>query len=130
MAHPWIQTENGIELPCPLYGSSGISISTIVDGGRNALGRFVGSVIGDDKLSIDLEFTDLTPEQMRTFLNLFDRSARGQFVNRFKVFDPRLNDWVMKEMYVGDRSGRPLLLDPNSGKPLYWCDVKTKLVEV
>lgn len=130
MSHVWIQTAGGIEIPCPLNGSSGISISTMVDGGRNTLGRFVGSVIGDDKLSVDLEFPALSPQEMKAFLNLFNRSAGGKFVNRFIVFDPRVNDWVTKEMYVGDRSGRPLLLDQATGKPMRWADVKTKLVEV
>lgn len=128
--HNWIETSNGIVLPTPIIGSSGLTISTLVDGGRNANGKFVGAVIGNDKLSIDLEFVSLSPEEFMNFLNIFDSNNGGNFVNEFKIFDPRVNDWVSKEMYVGDRTGRPIKLDRNTGRPLRWKDIKAKLVEV
>lgn len=126
----WIETTSGIVLPPVVMGSNGLTISTLVDGGRNTNGTFVGSVIGDDKLSVDLEFINLTPEQFKNFLRIFDEKYGGSFVNNFKIFDPRINDWTTKEMYVGDRSGRPLRLDKNTGRPLKWGDIKAKLVEV
>ena len=128
--HNWIETTSGIVLPSVVMGSSGLTISTLIDGGRNVDGTFVGSVVGNDKLSIDLEFVNLTPEQFKNFLRLFDRNYGGSFVNEFKIFDPRVDDWVTKEMYVSDRSGRPMRLDRNTGRPIKWADIKAKLVEV
>lgn len=128
--HEWIQTSGGIVLPDLLLGSNKVSISTMVDGGRNTQGNFVGSVLGNDKLSIDLSFVDLTPTEMMNFLKIFDRAQGGSFINNFIVLDPRTNTWVTKKMYVGDRSGRPLRLDPSTGKPTGWAEVETKLVEV
>lgn len=127
----WIETDTGIALPAPQLGSGKVSISTLVDGGRNAAdGTFVGSVIGDDKLKIELQFFKLAPAEMQRFLALFDRKQGGHFVNTFRVFDPRVNDFVYKQMYVGDRSGTPYLVGKTTLRPAYWRDVTANLVEV
>ena len=127
----WIETDTGIALPAPELGSGKVSVSTLVDGGRNAAdGTFIGSVIGDDKLKIELQFFKLSPDQMQRCLAIFDRQQGGRFVNTFRVFDPRANDCVYKQMYVGDRSGTPYLVDKTTLRPAYWRDVTANLVEV
>ena len=127
----WIETDTGIALPAPELGSGKVSVSTLVDGGRNAAdGTFIGSVIGDDKLKIELQFIKLSPAEMQRFLAIFDRQQGGRFVNTFRVFDPRANDFVYKQMYVGDRSGTPYLVDKTTLRPAYWRDVTANLVEV
>lgn len=126
----WIETAAGIALPAPEMGSSGVSISTLVDGGRNANGDFIGSVVGEDKLKIELSFARLSPDEMLRFLRIFDRTQGGKFVNRFRVFDPRVNDFVYLDMYVGDRSGTPYLVDRKTFYPAYWKNVKANLVQV
>jgi len=130
---------NGIAFPCPAIGSGGLTISTLVDSGNNANGKFFGTVIGEDKLRYELSFASLTPTQFRQFLNLFDRSRGGHFVQEFRVFDPRVfdpaitadpnNGFVTMEMYVSDRSGRPLRLDGDF-RPTQWMDVKASLTQV
>lgn len=125
----WIQTLSGDPLPCPAFGSSGITISTAIDGGKNALGNFIGTVVGDDKLKYDLSFPHLSPEEFQRFLNLFDVRRGGKFAQTFLVFDPRVNDFREMTMYVGDRTGRPMQLD-NHAKPLGWLDIKTTLIEI
>ena len=127
----WIETDTGIALPAPELCSGKVSVSTLVDGGRNAAdGTFIGSVIGDDKLKIELQFFKLSPAEMQRFLAIFDRQQGGRFVNTFRVFDPRANDFVYKQMYVGDRSGTPYLVDKTTLRPAYWRDVTANLVEV
>ena len=124
-------SRRSIALPAPELGSGKVSVSTLVDGGRNAAdGTFIGSVIGDDKLKIELQFFKLSPDQMQRFLAIFDRQQGGRFVNTFRVFDPRANDFVYKQMYVGDRSGTPYLVDKTTLRPAYWRDVTANLVEV
>ncbi len=125
----WIETAGGIALPAPTLGSNQISISTMVDGGRNTNGVFVGSIIGNDKLKYDLKWDELTTEQFRNLLNVFDRSQGGKFVNTFRVYDPRINDFRSIKMYVGDRSGTPYALDSNL-LPRIWRDVEANLIEV
>lgn len=130
MNNTWIQTKSGVVLPPPALGSSKISISTLVDGGRNANGKFVGSVIGDDKLKIDLQWDVLTPEQFMSLLNIFDRKKGGRYVNDFLVYDPRYNAFRTITMYVGDRSGTPYLVDSSTMLPCWIKDVTANLVEV
>ena len=40
----WIETAGGVALPAPEMGSGGVTISTVVDGGRNANGDFIGAL--------------------------------------------------------------------------------------
>lgn len=125
----WIETAGGIALPAPQMGSGGFTISTLVDGGRNAAGNFIGSVVGEDKLKIEMDFGVLEPDQLARLLAVFDRSQGGQFVNRFRVYDPRRQDFVWMDMYVGDRTGRPLRVGADF-VPLAWADVKANLIQV
>lgn len=124
----WIQTASGIVLPPPELGSSGITISTVVDGGRNASGDFIGSVIGEDKLKIEMNFEMLSSAEMQQLLAIFDRRQGGQFVNRFRVFDPRVNGFVWLDMYVGDRTGVPMVFE--QGIPCRWGQVKANLIQI
>lgn len=126
----WVETASGIALPTPMLGSGTTTISTIVDSGRNTYGNFVGSVVGDDKLKIECKFAALTPEQMQNLLRIFDRKQGGSFVNRFRVFDPRVNDFVYMDMYVGDRSGAPYMVNSATMRPRFWKDVQANLIEV
>lgn len=126
----WIETESGIALPAPALGSGKVTISTIVDSGRNTDGNFLGSVVGDDKLKIECKFAALSPEEMQKLLHIFDRKQGGSFVNTFRVFDPRVNDFVYMDMYVGDRSGQPYTVDERTMKPRFWRDVQANLIEI
>ena len=114
-----------------IAANSGIyTISTTVDGGRNENNDFIGSVVGEDKLKIELNFSMMSNEEFQTLLNMFDRKRGGAFVNTFRVFDPRENAFVNMKMYVGDRSGRPLMVDRNSFRPTAWVDVSANLIQV
>ena len=56
---------------------------------------------------------------MMNFLKLFDRSQGGSFVNHFRVFDPRINNYTYLTMYVGDRSGIPYMVNPQTLRPSF-----------
>lgn len=126
----WIETINGIALPAPALGSGSITISTIVDGERNGNGEFIGQVVGEDKLKIACQFAALRPDEMMTLLKIFDRQQGGSFVNTFRVFDPRKNDFVYMEMYIGDRTGTPYIVNPLTMRPAFWNDVQANLIQV
>lgn len=126
----WVKTAKGIALPPPLLGSGNISISTLVDGGRNGNGNFIGQVVGDDKLKLEMSFPALSPAEFMGLLKIFDRKRGGKFINTFRVFDPRVNDFVYMDMYVGDRSGTPYLVNPQTMRPSFWRDVKANLIQV
>ncbi|HWQ98930.1 MAG TPA: DUF6711 family protein [Clostridia bacterium] len=126
----YLQTAEGIVIPAPAFGSGGFTIATNVDGARNESGNFVGQVVGDDKFKIECSFAHMTPDELQSFLKIWDRKQGGKFVNDFIVFDPRINDFRTLRMYVGDRSGRPYLINKTTSRPTFWVDIKANLIEV
>lgn len=121
---------NGVAIPAPAYGSGGFSLSTLVDGGRNQNGNFIGQVIGNDKLKIEIEFAAMTPSELQRFLAIFDRRVGGSFTNVFTVYDPALGRFREALMYVGDRSGNPLKVNTTTGVPERFLNIKANLIEV
>lgn len=127
----WVQTSSGIVLPDPLLGSGGVTISTMVNAGRNASGNFVGQVVGEDKMKIEMSWEALNSTEFRNLLKIWDRRQGGNFINTFVVYDPRVQDYVSMKMYVGDRQGRPQQVsNAGTGDPRYWRDVKASLIQV
>jgi len=129
MESAYISTTAGVIIPTPAIGSGSVTISTLVDGGRNTSGNFVGSVIGDDKLKIDCKFNTLSPQQFLNLLKIFDRNQGGKFVNTFRVYDPRIGAFRNIKMYAGDRTGTPYMLDENF-YPTLFRDVSANIIEV
>lgn len=131
MSYGWVTTSSGIIIPPPALDSGQTTISTLVDGGRNANGKFIGQVIGDDKLKIEMNWSVLSPTEFRALLQIFDRRQGGSFVNTFRVYDPRTMSYRNVKMYVGDRSGTPIMVDtPGTGHPRYWTNAQANLIEV
>lgn len=127
----WVKTSSGIVLPDPLLGSGGVTISTMVNAGRNASGNFVGQVVGEDKMKIEMSWEALNSTEFRNLLKIWDRRQGGNFINTFVVYDPRVQDYVSMKMYVGDRQGRPQQVsNAGTGDPRYWRDVKASLIQV
>lgn len=127
----WVRTTAGVVIPEPAFDSGAITISTLVNAGRNANGKFVGQVIGDDKLKIEMNWAVLTPVQFQALLNIFHRNVGGKFVNSFHVYDPRTRTYRDINMYVGDRQGKPIMVsNPGTGHPKYWTEVQANLIEV
>lgn len=127
----WVKTSTGIEIPAPAFESGGVTISTLVDSGRDATGKFVGSTIGADKLKIELSWSALSPTQFRDLLKIWDRSQGGKFINTFTVYDPRTMTYREIDMYVGDRQGKPIMVsNPGTGHPKWWLDIQANLIEV
>lgn len=126
----WLETAAGFVFPAPEWGSGGITVSTMVKDARNGNGDLRVQVIGSDKLKITQSLPPLRPAEMQAVLGQFDRKRGGRFVNRIRYFDPRLNDWVWGEFYVGDRTMTPYNIDPATMRPRWWGDVKINLVEV
>ena len=125
----YIETLGGLPI-IPAHDSGKFIIATNVDAARNENGDFIGQVVGNDKLKIECSFKYLKPEQLQELLMIWDRNQGGAFVNKFKVFDPRVNDFVIKTMYVGDRSGTPYSCNPVTMKPNFWVDIQCNLIEV
>ena len=127
----WIKTTSGIALPEPLIGSGNTTISTMVNSGRNSSGNFVGQIVGEDKMKIEMAWDGLSPSEFENLLKIWDRRQGGKFINSFTVYDPRVRDYVTMRMYVGDRQGRPAMIaNTGVGDPKYWQDIKVDLIQV
>jgi hypothetical protein len=125
----YVRTAGEFSIPQPKIGSGKHIIATNVDGARNELGNFIGQVVGEDKFKIEMSWDYLTVQQWRDFLTIFNRQVGGKFVNDFYVYDPRVGDWVLMTMYVGDRSARPLNLS-STDIPVGWTECQANLIQV
>ena len=76
-------------------------------------------VVGVD---IGVEFTTYAVVDIRGFIIVEDRIHTPDY--------PNVNDFVNMKMYVGDRTGRPLMVDRNSFRPTAWVDVSANLIQV
>ncbi|MDD6715714.1 MAG: hypothetical protein PUF49_04990 [Firmicutes bacterium] len=114
---------NGYELPYPKRGVS-VTVSTVVDSGRNANGVVVGQRVGRDQYKIDgLEWPYLPAETWSRIL---------QSLNHFFVYvtfeDPVSNGRKTIKMYPGDRNAQPYWVDKN-GHPTHYIHCKFNLID-
>ena len=114
---------NGVELP-PCKRGVKITVSTVVDSGRNANGVVVGQKIGRDIYKVDsLEWAYLTANQWRSILTLMK-----DFFFSVTFQDPV--DYTTKTvtMYCGDRSAEPYWVT-DGGEPTHYINCKVNLID-
>lgn len=114
----------GIPIPNPNYSSMMQTVATLVNSGRNADGQFIGQKLGRDQSKIELQWDYLTAEEWAAILSIFDRN----FVNEVTFFDMVSQRFITREMYVGDRTGRPFNPDQLMN-PRAWLECKANLVD-
>lgn len=114
----------GLAMPWPDYSSGLQTISTLVDGGRNGDGVFVGQRIGRDQSKVELQWSCLDAAAWSAVLQKF----KAQFNNDVEYFDAVSAQKITRRMYVSDRSQRPLKVDAQ-GNVLVWTDCKLSLVD-
>lgn len=114
---------NGYELP-PSKRGVRVTVTTVVNAGRNANGAVVGQRVGRDQYKVDgLEWAWLTAEQWETILS----SLRNFFV--YVTFhDPVTHAKKTIKMYPGDRTGEPYWVDEN-GRPTHYRNCKFNLID-
>lgn len=116
---------NGVAFPYPDRESGLQSVQTIVDSARNANGVMVGERVGRDMGKIELTWSVLTPEMWSQMLQIF-----SNFTFSLRYLDMVTNDWVTRTFYVGDRSAKPFLCDPETGRPKYYLNCKANVIDV
>lgn len=120
---------NGNEYPQPFRGLNGeleFQVATIVDSARNANGVVVGQKVGRDQQKLNsLRWAYLDAATwsaiLKEFENFFVTVTYPDMVN---------NAWTTRKMYPGDRSAKPLHVDPETGLPLDYVDCKVNLIDV
>lgn len=114
---------NGVDIPTPKRGVK-ITVSTVVNAGRNASGITVGQKLGRDLYKIDtLEFPWLSAAQWGQILSLM-----SNFYFPVTFTDPVTNASRTVTMYCGDRSAEPYWIDKN-GKPTWYRNCKVNLID-
>ena len=102
----------------------GLTITTNVNKGKNALGEFVGQRVGRDQDKIDgLQWSYLDAETWSRILKGF-----GEFVVTVKFPDMKNNCWKTERMYPGNRTAKIWEEDDN-GFPTMYKDCKVNLID-
>lgn len=115
--------------PIPEPSTYEATTSTVVDSGRNAEGKFIGSVIRDDVSKISMTWKYISAEDWANILRLFSRARGGSFVNPVTFFLQDTNSWETKEMYISDRVASVFLRD-KAGNIRGYLGPRIALVEV
>lgn len=114
---------NGYDLP-PCKRGVKVTVTTVVNSGRDANGAVVGQRIGRDQYKIDaLEWSYLTAEQWQTILSLI-----SGFFFYVTFNDPVANERKTVKMYCGDRTAEPYWVDGN-GTPTHYINCKVNLID-
>ena len=102
-----------------------LTVATLVNSARTADGVMRGEKIGRDQSKIELMWNVLTPEKWSQMLQQFE-----DFTFTIRYIDMVTNDWVTRRFYVGDRSAKPFLIDPETNRPKYYVQCKANVVDV
>ena len=103
---------NDMPFPYPDKDSGLQTVATLVNSARTADGVMRGEKIGRDQSKIELMWNVLTPEKWSQMLQQFE-----DFTFTIRYIDMVTNDWVTRRFYVGDRSAKPFLIDPETNRP-------------
>lgn len=116
---------NGVDFPCPRVGFS-YTISTTVNGGRNANNEVVGQKVGRDLFKLDsMEWAALDAETWKKML-----AAVEPYYVPVTFEDYRTGKPITITMYPGDRTAKPLFVDPITHKVTKYENCKFNLIDV
>lgn len=117
-------TVNGRELPEP--SSYDATTSTIVDSGRNAQGKVVGSVVRHDVAKVSLKWNYLTARQWADVIGPFTTN----FCCTVRFYNQAAASYTTRQMYVSDRTAGMWRRSPSDGNVMGWVGAALSLVEV
>lgn len=118
-------TVNGVDFPCPRVGFTYV-ITTTVNAGRNANNEVVGQRVGRDLFKLNtLEWAALDAETWQKMLK-----AVEDFYVPVTFEDYRTGKPITITMYPGDRTAKPLFVDPITHKVTKYENCKFNLIDV
>lgn len=103
--------------------------ATVVDSGRNAEGRMIGSVIRDDVGKVEMTWKFISATDWASILALFSQKRGGAFVNSVTFYCQDTNNWETRQMYVSDRTASVFLRNPD-GSIRGYTGARIALIEV
>ena len=115
---------NGYNFPCPRDGFS-YTLSTTVDGGRNADNQVIGQRIGRDLIKFDqMQWVGLKPDVWQRMLKAVEPFYIPVTFEDFRTGKP-----ITITMYPGDRKANPLFVDPKTHKVTQYNDCSFNLID-
>lgn len=117
-------TVNGVDFPCPIVGFTYV-ITTTVNAGRNANNEVVGQRVGRDLFKLNtLEWAALDAETWKKML-----AAVEPYYVPVTFEDYRTGKPITITMYPGDRTAKPLFVDPITHKVTKYENCKFNLID-
>lgn len=117
-------TVNGVNFPCPKKGFDYI-ITTTVNAGRNANNEIVGQKVGRDLFKLNtLEWAALDADVWQKMLDAIE-----PFYVPVTFEDYRTGEPITITMYPGDRTAKPLFVDPATHKVTKYENCKFNLID-
>ena len=115
---------NGVNFPCPKKGFDYI-ITTTVNAGRNANNEIVGQKVGRDLFKLNtLEWAALDADVWQKMLDAIE-----PFYVPVTFEDYRTGEPITITMYPGDRTAKPLFVDPVTHKVTKYENCKFNLID-
>lgn len=115
--------------PTPSYNSLDQTSSSLVTSGRTAGGAVIGTRVGNRNLSkINISWSVLTAKQWADIQGAIKGSTSSSILFYVKYFDMERNSFIIRRMYAGDRSAKPLFLN-DDGTVKMWQSCTVNLVD-
>ena len=118
-------TVNGSRYPYPSIESGLQTQSTLVSGGLNNEGVFIGQRVGRDKSKVELEWKIMDAQTWTSLLQQFEH----KFVSAIEYYDMAKGAVIVRYMYVNDRTASPFRIDSATGIWLIARDCKLNLID-
>lgn len=115
--------------PIPDPSTYNSTTSTVVDSGRNAEAKWIGSVIRDSMAKIEMDWKFITAEDWSNIVKLFSEKHGGSFVNSVTFYCQDTNSWETRDMYVSDRTSS-VFLRRDDGSIRGYLNPRIALIEV
>lgn len=116
---------NGKQLKAPDHGYAEIG-QQLIDGGRNALGQFVGQKINRRIFKFEpFEWTYLTAQEWHEI-----RVEIEKFQGSLPIWNALTNSFETVLVYWGDYTATPFKTDIHSGEVLSYRDCRANIIDM
>lgn len=118
----------GKDFPWPDWETGLQTVTSLVNGGRNIDGVFIGSQVGRNQYKVQMQWESLPAATWGEMLQIFDPEYGGKFVNPVTYYDMVAMQCVTRNMYVSDRSAVGVT-DGNDGNWIHAKNCKLSLID-
>ena len=122
---PLVTIQSSPPFPLPEPTSYSGTTSTLTDSALSVSGKLLGSIVREDIAQISLSWNYLEATAWASINQIF----KDNYINSIRFFDQTTGNWVIRDMFVSDRSAGLWRRDEN-GTVLGWVGCGLQLMEV